>query len=53
MTASGMGKTMIMEKFRREHPPLFDSAAAVERTRVLATCSWPGKLSAGFTPPES
>ncbi len=33
---SGMGKTMIMEKFRREHPPLFDSGAGVERTRVLA-----------------
>ena len=33
---SGMGKTMIMEKFRREHPPLFDGAAGVERTRVLA-----------------
>ena len=33
---SGMGKTMIMEKFRRAHPPVFDSDAAVERTRVLA-----------------
>ena len=33
---SGMGKTMIMEKFRREHPPLFDGEAGVERTRVLA-----------------
>ena len=33
---SGMGKTMIMEKFRREHPPLFDSGAGVERIRVLA-----------------
>lgn len=33
---SGMGKTMIMEKFRREHPPLFDGTAGVERTRVLA-----------------
>lgn len=33
---SGMGKTMIMEKFRRDHPPLFDSDAGVERTRVLA-----------------
>jgi hypothetical protein len=33
---SGMGKTMIMEKFRREHPPLFDGGAGVERTRVLA-----------------
>jgi Bacterial TniB protein len=33
---SGMGKTMIMEKFRREHPPAFDSGAGVERTRVLA-----------------
>ena len=33
---SGMGKTMIMKKFRREHPPLFDGEAGVERTRVLA-----------------
>ena len=33
---SGMGKTLIMEKFRREHPPLFDGEAGVERTRVLA-----------------
>jgi hypothetical protein len=33
---SGMGKTMIMEKFRRDHPPLFDGEAGVERTRVLA-----------------
>jgi hypothetical protein len=33
---SGMGKTMIMEKFRREHLPAFDSGAGVERTRVLA-----------------
>lgn len=33
---SGMGKTMIMEKFRREHPPRFDGEAGVERTRVLA-----------------
>ena len=33
---SGMGKTMIMEKFRRDHPPLFDGEAGVERTQVLA-----------------
>jgi hypothetical protein len=33
---SGMGKTMIVEKFRREHRPLFDGGAGVERTRVLA-----------------
>jgi hypothetical protein len=33
---SGMGKTMIMEKFRRDHPPVFDSDAGIERTRVLA-----------------
>jgi Cdc6-like AAA superfamily ATPase len=33
---SGMGKTMIMEKFRRDHPPRFDGGAGVERTRVLA-----------------
>jgi predicted ATPase len=33
---SGMGKTMIMEKFRREHPPVFDGEVGLERTRVLA-----------------
>ena len=33
---SGMGKTMIMEKFRRDHPAEFDADAGVERTRVLA-----------------
>ena len=33
---SGMGKTMIMHRFRAEHPPLFDGQAGVERTRVLA-----------------
>src|ERR1700759_2199011 len=33
---SGMGKTMIMHRFRADHPPLFDGQAGVERTRVLA-----------------
>ena len=33
---SGMGKTMIMQRFRDEHPPLFDNQAGIERTRVLA-----------------
>ena len=33
---SGMGKTMIMQRFRAEHPPLFDGQAGIERTRVLA-----------------
>jgi hypothetical protein len=33
---SGMGKTMIMEKFRRDHPPVFDVDAGIERKRVLA-----------------
>jgi len=33
---SGMGKTMIMQRFRDQHPPLFDSQAGIERTRVLA-----------------
>ena len=27
---------MIMQRFRDQHPPLFDSQAGVERTRVLA-----------------
>jgi Bacterial TniB protein len=33
---SGMGKTMIMQRFRDQNPPLFDSQAGVEPTRVLA-----------------
>jgi len=33
---SGMGKTMIMQRFRDQHPPLFDSQAGIERTHVLA-----------------
>ena len=33
---SGMGKTMIMKRFRNEHPPVFDAAAGVEQTPVLA-----------------
>ena len=33
---SGMGKTMIMEKFRRDHPPELDRENGVEQTRVLA-----------------
>jgi Cdc6-like AAA superfamily ATPase len=33
---SGMGKTMMMQRFRDQHPPRFDHQAGVERTRVLA-----------------
>ncbi len=33
---SGMGKTMIMQHFRRENPPVFDAIAGVEQTPVLA-----------------
>jgi len=33
---SGMGKTMIMERFCSEHPTRFDPEAGVERTPVLA-----------------
>jgi hypothetical protein len=33
---SGIGKTMIMEKFRRNHPPRFDAETGLEQTRVLA-----------------
>jgi hypothetical protein len=33
---SGMGKTMIAEKFLRDHPSSFDAAAGVRRTAVLA-----------------
>jgi len=33
---SGMGKTMIMQRFSCQHPPAFDPAAGVEQTPVLA-----------------
>jgi hypothetical protein len=33
---SGMGKTMIMQRFRSEHPPVFDVVAGIEQTPVLA-----------------
>ena len=33
---SGMGKTMIMQRFRDLHRPAFDARAFVERTLVLA-----------------
>jgi GTPase SAR1 family protein len=33
---SGMGKTMIMKRFRDEHPPRFDPMSGVLRTPVLA-----------------
>lgn len=33
---SGMGKTMIMQRFCNEHPPDFDASAGVEQTPVLA-----------------
>ena len=34
---SGMGKTMIMERFRDDNPPGFDPGTGRERTPVLAT----------------
>jgi len=33
---SGMGKTMIMQRFRSDHPPVFDLVRGVEHTPVLA-----------------
>ena len=38
---SGMGKTMIMEKFRRDHPPLFDGEARLSGPGSWL-CRWPG-----------
>ena len=40
---SGMGKTMLVEKFRRDHPPAFNSAVGFETSPVLAISltSWP------------
>lgn len=35
---SGMGKTMIMQRFRNQHPPLFDSQAGID-VRVSSPCS--------------
>ena len=33
--ASGMGKTMIVEKFARDHPTSFDAASGVQRKPVV------------------
>jgi Cdc6-like AAA superfamily ATPase len=33
---SGMGKTMIMQRFSNNHPPSFDPAAGIRQTPVLA-----------------
>ena len=40
--ASGMGKTMIAEKFRRDHPPAPDPALGVTRTPVVLVQMPPG-----------
>jgi hypothetical protein len=34
--ATGMGKTKILRKFRREHPASFDAAAGVQKMRIVA-----------------
>jgi Bacterial TniB protein len=34
--ATGMGKTKILRKFRRDHPATFDPGAGVQRMRVVA-----------------
>ena len=33
---SGMGKTMLVEKFKRDHPPIIDHSTGVESMPVLA-----------------
>jgi type II secretory pathway predicted ATPase ExeA len=34
--ATGMGKTKILRKFRREHPPIFDAKTGIQRVQVVA-----------------
>ena len=34
--ATGMGKTKILRKFRRAHPPLFDARIGMERMQIVA-----------------
>jgi hypothetical protein len=36
LAISGMGKTMLVEKFRRNHPPAFNSGVGFETSPVLA-----------------
>jgi hypothetical protein len=36
ITGICMGKTMLVEKFRRDHPPAFNSAVGFETSPVLA-----------------
>lgn len=34
--ATGMGKTKLLRKFRRTHPPLFDSEIGIQQTQIVA-----------------
>jgi type II secretory pathway predicted ATPase ExeA len=34
--ATGMGKTKLLRKFRRTHPPFFDSKIGIQRTQIVA-----------------
>jgi hypothetical protein len=34
--ATGMGKTKLLRKFRRTHPPLFESEIGIQRTQIVA-----------------
>jgi TniB protein len=34
--ATGMGKTKILRKFRREHPPIFGAKTGIQRVQVVA-----------------
>jgi type II secretory pathway predicted ATPase ExeA len=34
--ATGMGKTKLLRKFRRTHPPVFDSTVGVQRMQIVA-----------------
>lgn len=43
---SGMGKTMIMQRFRDQHPPLFDSQAG-SSARVSSPCNLPASQASG------
>ncbi|TWA26326.1 TniB protein [Sinorhizobium medicae] len=47
---SGMGKTMIMKRFRDQHPPSFNSLTGIVKTSVLAMEMTSGPANGGSTP---
>jgi predicted ATPase len=52
---SGMGKTMLMQKFCEDHPPLVDPRKGIERQQILPIQFWSSTKFTTFSlaPPAS